>query len=95
MTKMRAKPCIAKPVIDTKAAIEFVSAQQKSSTGDLEAERKEPNASANTAIPAGFVRLDVQVKEELYGRLEAEARRKGKTVDEMVGKLIQKHISKH
>jgi hypothetical protein len=95
MTKLRAKPSIAKPVIDTKAAIEFVSAQHKSSNADLKAERTEPDAPAKVKIPAGFVRLDVPVKEELYGRLEAEARRKGKTVAEMVGKLIQKHVSKH
>jgi len=95
MTKLRAKANIAKPVIDTKAAIAFVSAQHKSSAADSTPARTESGSPAPTETPAGFVRLDVPVKVELYGRLEAEARRKGKTVAEMVGKLIQKHISKH
>jgi hypothetical protein len=91
MTKLRAKPSIAKPVIDAQAAIDFVSAQHKSS----DAEEKELCATGKNEAPAGYVLLNVPVKEELYGRLEAEARRKGKTIAEMVGKLISKHISKH
>lgn len=95
MTKDRAKPSIAKPVIDARAAIEFVSAQHKSSDADLMDEGSDLIAAGRKEIPAGFVLLDVPIKEELYGRLEAEARRKGKTIAEMVGKLINKHISKH
>jgi hypothetical protein len=95
MTRLRAKPSIAKPVIDVRAAIEFVSAQRKSSDDDTMAEARNLTSPVKKEVPAGYVRLDVPVKEELYGRLEAEARRKGKTVAEMVGKLINKHISKH
>ena len=95
MTKVRAKPSIAKPVIDAQAAIEFVSAQHKSSDADLKDAGSAPVAVGKKGVPAGYVHLDVPVKEELYGRLEAEARRKGKTIAEMVGKLINKHISKH
>ncbi len=95
MTRLRAKPSIAKPVIDARAAIEFVSAQRKSPEGDTMAEERGLSAPVKKEVPVGYVRLDVSIKEELYGRLEAEARRKGKTVAGMVGKLINKHISKH
>jgi 2-succinyl-5-enolpyruvyl-6-hydroxy-3-cyclohexene-1-carboxylate synthase len=95
MTKVRAKPSIAKPVIDARAAMEFVSAQHKSSAAVLPADESDLIATAKNQAPAGYVQLDVPLKEELYGRLEAEARRKGKTIAEMVGKLINKHIAKH
>lgn len=95
MTKLRTKPSIAKPVIDTKAALEFIAAQHGSASAEEKVGSIAVDTSTRAEIPAGFLRLDVTVKEELLERLEAEARRKGKTVAEMVSKLITKHISKH
>jgi len=95
MTKVRAKPSIAKPVIDARAAMEFVTAQHKPSADVLTADKSDLIATGKNEAPAGYVQLDVPLKEELFSRLEAEARRKGKTVAEMVGKLINKHITKH
>lgn len=95
MTKVRAKPSIAKPVIDARAAMDFIAAPHKSSAAVLTADKSDLIATAKKETLAGYVQLDVPLKEELYGRLEAEARRKGKTVAEVVGKLINKHIAKH
>jgi hypothetical protein len=81
MTRSKTKPPIRKPVFDEDSTIRFA-------TG--EAEQVDTKKSGPDRLC-----LTLTMKRELVIRLEEEAVRKEKSVDQIVEKLVGKHLGKH
>ncbi len=97
MAKSKVRPPIAKPVFDPEAALRF-AAEGVSATGEASAGNPGAAPAAGEVGKAsgdGFVSVTVSIREELLQRARAEASRKGRTLDEYIGKLIGKHAGKH
>jgi len=97
MAKSKARPPIAKPVFDPEAALRF-AVEGEGTIAVSPTEKPGAKASAGQTgkdVSDGYVSVKVQIREELLQRARAEASRKGKTLDEYIGKLISKHVGKH
>lgn len=96
MAKSKTRPSVAKPVFDPEAALRF-AAEGERAAGKSPAVKLDSKAVSVEIEKAsfGYALLTVQIREELLLRARAEASRKGKTLDEFIGKLINKHVGKH
>jgi hypothetical protein len=85
MTRAKSKPPVHKPVFDTEGILRFAALEE--------------NPAGHDARPAGMdpdrLHLTLLLKPEVMNRLKAEAARKEKTIDQIVEKLVTKHLGKH
>ena len=98
MAKSKTQPSIEKPVFDPEAALRFAAdgapPEKKVVPGqDGTASRASSRSTAKTR--SGYTEITVLIRDELLPRARAEAARKGKTLDELIEKLISKHLGKH
>ena len=96
MTRAKIKPPLHKPLFDEDDVIRFAA------TGDAP-----PGAAAATAEASGRERqvakaidaarsaLTLMLAPEVVAHLRAAADRKGKTIEQVVEKLVNKHLGKH
>jgi hypothetical protein len=82
MTRTKTKPPMRKPLFDADEVISFAAA------GDT-------GRAAGTAAEATRSPLTLMLLPEAVARLRAAADRKGKTIDQVVEKLVIKHLDKH
>jgi len=100
MTRAKTKPPVRKPVFDEEGVLRFAamdlnqSSTAKRSTGGDPAESSSGRKSAKKLDP-DRASLTLMLKTEAISRLTAEAGRKEKTVDQIVEKLVTKHLGKH
>jgi hypothetical protein len=101
MTRSKSTPPIHKPAFDEESALRFAAhgADTVASAAGWPA-GNEPAGGApkrQTAQGSGMDRLPVtlMLKPEIITRLKEEAGRKEKTIDQIVEKLVTKHLGKH
>jgi hypothetical protein len=97
MTRSKTKPPIRKPVFDEESTVSFASQVATQSGAAGGAGPAEEPANLKSAKEAGKdrFRLTLSLKPEVITRIEEEAARKGKSVDQIVEKLVVKHLGKH
>jgi hypothetical protein len=101
MTRSKSSPAIHKPAFDVESALRF--AAQGTEPVAVAAGRTVGGKPAGvptgrqTAKSAGADRFPVtlMLKSETIARLKEEAGRKEKTIDQIVEKLVAKHLGKH
>jgi len=81
----KTRPTIHKPLFDAESVLLFAAGESTPSGTEL------PAGAANP----GRESLSLQLKSEIVDLIKAEAARKGKTVDQIVAKLVAKHLGKH
>lgn len=94
MTKSKTHPAIVKPVFDPEAALRFASEGEPAAPTETSGQEKTPQKKADRSR-TGYTEITVLIKDELLPRARAEAARKGRTLDELIEKLITKHVGKH
>jgi hypothetical protein len=101
MTRSKSTPTIHKPAFDEESALRF-AAQGADPVAGAAARpvSDDPNGSPLDRLTAqglGTNRLPItlMLKSEVITRLKEEAIRKVKTIDQIVEKLVAKHLGKH
>lgn len=86
MTRAKISPAIHKPDFDVDGILRFAAQEASVPDHDLRS-------------PAGGdtkrLSLTLMLKPDVIARLKAEASRKEKPVDQIVEKLVNKHLNKH
>jgi hypothetical protein len=101
MTRSKSTPPIHKPAFDEQSALSFAAQGTGPVTGVAGRPVGDKPAGGRieqmTAKSAGADRLPVtlMLKSEVIARLKEEAGRKEKTIDQLVEKLVAKHLGKH
>lgn len=85
MTREKIKPAIHKPDFDVDGILRFASPGGTPGCPDNLPDGKGPKRTA----------LTLMLKIETVDQLKAEAARKEKTVEQIVEKLVSKHLNKH
>ena len=95
MTRTKTKPPMRKPLFDAAEVISFAAAGDAGPATGTEAEAD--GRQRKTAKKTGdtLTTLTLMVSPEAFARLRAAADRKGKTIDQVVEKLLVKHLDKH
>jgi hypothetical protein len=100
MTRAKTKPPVRKPVFDEECVLRFAAVElhQAGDAGQAagadSVESRVARKSAKESDPE-LESLTLMLKSEVMGRLKAEAGRKEKTVEQIVEKLVTKHLGKH
>ena len=101
MTRSKSKPPIHKPAFDVESALRFAAQGADPVAGAAGRHAGDEPAGGlleqETAPASGTNRLPVtlMLKSEVIARLKEEAGRKEKTIDQIVEKLVAKHLGKH
>jgi len=85
MTRAKTRPPMHKPVFDTDGILRFAAMGETPNGHDLRPAGGDPDRGS----------LTLMLKSEVISRLKAEAARKEKTVEQIVEKLVTKHLGKH
>jgi hypothetical protein len=95
MTRTKTKPPMRKPLFDADEVISFAAAGEAGpATGTVaEADGRQRKTAKKTG--EALTTLTLMVSPEAFARLRAAADRKGKTIDQVVEKLLVKHLDKH
>ena len=96
MTRSKITPPIHKPAFDEESALMFAALEVNQvvggggePVGDL-IERKEAKNLGADRLP-----ITLMLRPEVIARLKEEAGRKEKSIDQIVEKLVTKHLGKH
>lgn len=85
MTRAKTKPAMHKPVFDAESILSFAA--------------QGVNTNGHDLSPAGRdherISVTLSLKAEVITRLKSEAARKGKTLEQIVEKLVSKQLNKH
>jgi hypothetical protein len=81
----KSRPTVHKPVFDEESILRFAAMEPRPGGTDPQPGAADPERP----------RLTLQLKPDVIDLLKAEAARKGKTVDQIVAKLVSKHLGKH
>jgi hypothetical protein len=101
MTRSKSTPSIRKPAFDEESALRFAAHEVDQVAGAAgQPVGDEPAGGPigrQTAQASGTNRSPVtlMLKSEVIARLKEEAGRKEKTIDQIVEKLVAKHLGKH
>jgi len=101
MTRSKSTPAIHKPAFDVESALRFAAQGADPVAGvagsPVSGEALGAPAGRPPAKSAGADRLPLtlMLKAEVIARLKEEAGRKEKTIDQIVEKLVAKHLGKH
>jgi hypothetical protein len=95
MIRPKSNPPVRKPVFDDEAALRFAAgdASTDSTPGGMSAGKGKGKKKGEG--DEGRVSLTLNLTSDVIARLEAEAARKGKSLDQVVEKLVTKHLAKH
>lgn len=99
MTRAKTLPPMRKPVFDEEGVLRFAAMEMKQPADVERAAGARPadkpaGKSAKKSDP-DRERLTLTLSAEAVGHLKAAADRKEKTVDQIVEKLVTKHLGKH
>jgi hypothetical protein len=81
----KTKPSVHKPVFDEESILRFAAMESRQGGNELQPGAPDPERPS----------LTLQLKPDVISLLKTEAARKGKTVDQIVAKLVSKHLDKH
>jgi hypothetical protein len=85
MTRTKTKAPMHKPVFDAEGILRFAGLEEHPAGHDAGSAGADPDR----------LNLTLQLKPEVISRLKTEAARKEKTIDQIVEKLVTKHLGKH
>ena len=85
MTRAKTSPAIHKPILDVDGILRFAAQEASAPDHDLR-----PDSSDTKRL-----NLTLMLKPDVIARLKAEAARKEKSADQIVEKLVNKHLNKH
>ncbi len=85
MTRAKTSPAIHKPDFDVDGILRFAAQEASAPDHDLRPAGGDPKRLS----------LTLMLKPDVIARLKAEAARKEKPVDQIVEKLVSKHLNKH
>ena len=85
MTRAKTSPAIHKPDFDVDGILRFAAQEASAPDHDLRPDGVDPKRLS----------LTLRLKPDVIASLNAEAARKEKTVDQIVEKLVSKHLNKH
>jgi hypothetical protein len=100
MIRPKSNPPIRKPVFDDEAALRFAAGGEPIATGSTDSTSGGVSAGKGKGKKKaegdeGSIPLTLNLTSDVIARLEAEAARKGKSMDQVVEKLVTKHLAKH
>ncbi len=100
MTRAKTKPPVRKPVFDEESVLRFAAMETSEAGGagrlpDGDPAEKRGDRKVAKKSDPDRESLSLTLKPEIISRLRAEAERKEKTVDQVVEKLVAKHLGKH
>jgi hypothetical protein len=100
MTRTKSKPPLHKPVFDENEVIRFAatgagSAGSAGQPADACAELSSKKRKSGKDEATSRTGLTLVLSPEVIERLRAVAEHKGKTIDQVVEKLVTKHLGKH
>jgi hypothetical protein len=101
MTRSKTRPSIRKPVFDEESILSFAAhttgpvgtAVEQSAGSDLVGKSAVRKSVKETKMDRQ--RIILMLKREVIIHLENEAARKEKSIDQIVEKLVTKHLGKH
>jgi hypothetical protein len=101
MTRSKKTPSLHKPPFDEESALRFAemepkapaAAQGRSKVGTPPRTREE--AASGKGPQADRLAITLRLKADTITTLQKEAQRKGKAVDQIIDKLVAKHLGKH
>jgi hypothetical protein len=100
MTRSKTTPSLHKPSFDEESTLRFAEKEVKKDDAPLlaglaaQAGGKTDKRTAKSPA-ADRLHITLTLKAEAISRLQEEAGRKGKTVSQVVEKLVAKHLGKH
>ena len=101
MTRSKKTPSLHKPPFDEENALRFAEMAPKNPArapgGDDggSAPRKEGEAATGINPQPERLPITLSLKADTIATLQKEAQRKGKAVDQIIDKLVAKHLGKH
>jgi len=98
MTRSKSKPPMHKPVFDEDVVVRFAALEADHlDVGGHTAVAEMSGGGRKAAKKSAATRseLTLMLLPEVVARLRAEAERKGKAVNQVVEKLVNKHLGKH
>lgn len=98
MTRAKTKPPVHKPAFDADSALRFAAEESREMLDRFASSTSSgisPVQQANPLSETNRTGLTLLLKPETIARLKEEAVRKGKTVGQIVDKLVSKHLGKH
>lgn len=100
MTRAKTKPPVRKPVFDAEGIVRFAALASPPADTAAEAPGEaavEPQDERKASKKPAHDRqsITLQLSPEVIACLRAEAGRKGKTIEQIVEKLVTKHLGKH
>lgn len=99
MTRTKTKPPVRKPVFDADEVIRFAATgesrtEDAGAVADAAAQAHGGKRKTGKNLDANRTGLRLMLLPEVVARLRAEAERKGKTIEQVVEKLVHKHLGK-
>ena len=85
MTRPKTKAPMHKPVFDAEGVLRFAALEDHPAGHDVR----------SAGADADRLNLTLLLRTEVINRLKTEAARKEKTIDQIVEKLVTKHLGKH
>ena len=101
MTRPKTPPPIHKPVFDEESVLRFAGRDRQKNAGSLPGGSEEKPVAATKKERGGKVpgaeriAVTLKLKQEVLAFLKEEAVRKEKRIDQIVEKLVMKHLGKH
>jgi hypothetical protein len=90
------RPQVKKPVLNADLAMTFAEEQQQVTPKKVATSKENMVGEKRSGkIPAGDVRLTVNVREDLHLRLKVEAAHRRTTIGEILEELIEAHVGRN
>jgi hypothetical protein len=95
MTRSKKMPAISKPLFDEESVVRFAAGDLAQNTTGAGPSIRNPPGAPSGNPSEDRLPVTLLLKREVVRRLEEEASRKGKSLDQIVSKLVAKHLDKH
>jgi len=101
MTRSKKTPSLHKPPFDEESALRFAEMEPKAPAGAQgpvkvgNTPRNREEAASGKGPQAERLSITLRLKADTIATLQKEAQRKGKAVDQIIDKLVAKHLGKH
>lgn len=91
MSKERKRSTIVKPSIDYATILRFAEAGASTQADPAGNDGRQSSDGPNVPAHKGQIPLTVVLKDDVHAALQREATRKGRTIEELVRKVLTKH----
>jgi hypothetical protein len=96
MTRSKKTPSLHKPPFDEESALRFAEMEPKAPAGaQVRGTDNMEEAAPGKGLQQERLAITLRLKADTIAALQHEAGRKGKAVDQIIDKLIAKHLGKH